>query len=146
MFQNVTESLAIGNVVSLEELSSIAQKGYQTVLDLCTEAENNQLNVEVVGKFGLNLVPFPVNRHQLTPELLQAFIQILDIAPQPIYIRCASGLRAGVMTLLTLATRENWTEQQYLEKRQALGLQHQPNCPLETFTREYFQTQLVVKN
>jgi protein tyrosine phosphatase (PTP) superfamily phosphohydrolase (DUF442 family) len=138
MFQNVTESLAIGNVVSPEGLSTLSQQGYQTILDLCTEAENNQLNGEVVEKLGLNLVPFPVNRHQLTPELLQAFIQILDIAPQPIYVRCASGLRAGVMTLLTLATRENWTEQQYLEKRQALGLQHQPHCPLEIFAREYF--------
>lgn len=33
-----------------------------------------------------------------------------------------------------------WTEQQYLERRQALGLEHKPNFPLEAYTHEYFLT------
>lgn len=138
MFQNVTESLAIGNVVSPEELKEIYQKGYQTVIDLCIISEGNQLNAEEVRQLGLEFISLPVDRQNLTPETLQSFMQAVDTAKQPIYTRCASGLRAGVMTLLTLANRQNWTEQQYLEQRQALGLQHKPDCPLEAYAHDYF--------
>lgn len=139
MFQNITESLAIGNEISPEQLSEIAQKGYRTIIDLCMASEEKQLNVEEVEKLGFNLIKLPLDRQNLTPETLPAFMQAVNSAPQPIYTRCASGLRAGVMTLLTLAIQESWTEQQYLEKREALGLKHQPNCPLAAFAQEYFQ-------
>ena len=138
MFQNVTESLAIGNVISQEDLQEIYQKGYQTIIDLCIMSEDNQLNPEEVKQLGLEYISVPVDRLNLTPQTLQSFMQAVDTAKQPIYTRCASGLRAGVMTLLTLANRESWTEQQYLERRQALGLKHKPNCPLEAFAHEYF--------
>lgn len=138
MFQTVTESLAIGNVISPEELQEINQKGYQTLIDLCMINEDNQLNPEEVKQLGLDYISLPVDRLNFTLATLQSFMQAVDTAKQPIYTRCASGLRAGVMTLLTLATRENWTEQQYLERRQALGLQHKPNCPLEAFAHNYF--------
>ncbi|MBE9224351.1 hypothetical protein IQ264_02540 [Phormidium sp. LEGE 05292] len=139
MFQRVTESLAIGNNIAPEELSEIAQKGYRTIIDLCMASEEKQLNVEKVEKLGFNLIKLPVDRQNLNPDILPAFMQAVSSAPQPIYTRCASGLRAGVMTLLTLAIQESWTEQQYLEKREALGLKHQPNCPLAEFAQGYFQ-------
>lgn len=138
MFQNVTESLAIGNIISPEELRDIAQKGYRTIIDLCTVAEANPMNVEAAQNLGFEYIHLPVDRNNLKPETLQGFIQTVDASSQPIYTRCASGLRAGVMTLLTLANREGWTEQEYLERHQALGLKHQPNCPLEGFARNYF--------
>jgi uncharacterized protein (TIGR01244 family) len=138
MFQKVTESLAIGNITSSEELREIAQQGYRTVIDLCTAAEGNLLNAEEVKQLGFDYISLPVDRQNLKPETLQGFILAVDSTNQPIYTRCASGLRAGVMTLLTLANLEGWTEQQYWERRQALGLEHKPNCPLETYAHEYF--------
>lgn len=143
MFQSVTESLAIGNVVSPEELREISQKGYKTIIDLCTAPEGNQLKAEEVEKLEFNLISIPVDKQNLNLEILPAFVQAVNSSPQPIYTRCASGLRAGVMTLLTLAIQENWTEQQYLEKREALGIKHQPNCLLAAFAQEYFQLQSV---
>lgn len=143
MFQSVTESLAIGNVVSIDGLSEAAQKGYRTIIDLCTPSENNQLNAEEVRKLGFDYISLPVDRQNLHSEILPAFIRAIDSAPKPIYTRCASGLRAGVMTLLTLAIQQGWTQQQYLERRRNLGLEHQPNCPLATFAQEYFQAQSI---
>ncbi|XWK88617.1 MAG: sulfur transferase domain-containing protein [Phormidium sp.] len=143
MFQSVTESLAIGNVVSPEELREISQKGYKTIIDLCTAPEGNQLKAEAVEKLGFNLISIPVDKQKLTPEILPAFMQAVNSSPQPIYTRCASGLRAGILTLLTLAIQENWTEQQYLERRDALGIKHQPGCLLAAFAEEYFQVQSV---
>ena len=143
MFQSVTESLAIGNVVSPEELREVSQKGYKTIIDLCTAPEGNLLNAEEVEKLGFNLISLPVDKKNLNPEILPAFMQAVNSSPQSIYIRCASGLRAGVMALLTLAIQQNWTEQQYLERRDALGIKHQPGCLLEAFAQEYFQVQSV---
>ena len=138
MFQRVTESLAIGNITSSEELREIAQQGYRTIIDLCTAAEGNQLNPEEVKQWGFDYIRVPVDRQNLKLETLQEFMQAVDSTNTPIYTRCASGLRAGVMTLLTLANREKWTQPRYLERRQALGLEHKPNCPLEEFAHEYF--------
>lgn len=143
MFQSVTESLAIGNIVLPEELKEISQKGYKTIIDLCTAPENNQLKVDEVEKLGFKLISIPVDKQNLNPEILPTFMQAVNSAPQPIYTRCASGLRAGVMTLLTLAIQENWTEQQYLARRDALGIKHQSGCLLAAFAQEYFQVQSV---
>ena len=99
MFQNVTESLAIGNLISTPELSEIAQKGYRTIIDLCTPADENQMNPEEVRKLGFEYISVPVDRQNLTPETLPEFMQAVDGANQPIYTRCMSGLRAGVMLL-----------------------------------------------
>jgi protein tyrosine phosphatase (PTP) superfamily phosphohydrolase (DUF442 family) len=139
MFQNVTEYLAIGNLVSPEELREISQKGYKTIIDLCTAQEANQLNAEEVKRLGFHLISLPVDKENLTPEILPTFMQVVNSAPQPIYTRCASGLRAGVMSLLTLTVLENWTKQQYLQRREALGIKHQPNCLLAKFAEDYFQ-------
>ncbi|MBZ8180284.1 beta-lactamase hydrolase domain-containing protein [Oscillatoria salina] len=141
MFQSVSESLAIGNLNSREKLSEIAQQGYRTIVDLCTPPEGNQLNPEEVTQLGFDYLSIPVFPKNLKPETLQTFIQAVDSASQPIYIRCASGLRAGMMALLTIAEKQAWTEQQYLEQWEALGLENKPNSPLASFVQEYFQAQ-----
>ena len=61
----------------------------------------------------------------------------LDNLPQPSYIRCASGLRAGVFTLLTLANKENWTEEKYLEEFAKLDLPKKQI--IMDFAHNYFQ-------
>jgi hypothetical protein len=43
-----------------------------------------------------------------------------------------------VFTLQTLADQQNWTEQEYLQRHQELGLEHKPNCPIKAFSEETF--------
>ncbi len=138
MFQNVTESLAIGNITSSQELREIYEKGYRTIIDLCTEPENNKLNGEEVQEMGFNYIKLPVDHKNLNPEILPNFIQAVNSTNQPIYTHCASGWRAGIMTLLSLAQRENWTEEKYLEQRQAFGLEPKPNSALEAYSHQFF--------
>ena len=42
------------------------------------------------------------------------------------------------MTLLTVADEQNWTQEQYQEEFNKLGLQHRENCPLKDFAQDYF--------
>ncbi len=138
MFQTITESFAVGNLISQEALREIHQKGYRTVIDLCTPTEANQLNAEEVKQIGFDYISVPVDRQHITLDKLAEFTQVVDATNQPVYTRCASGLRAGVLTLLTLAQREGWTEQEYLAQRQKLGIDYNPNSPVEALAREYF--------
>lgn len=140
MFQTVTSSLAIGNLSSPEELQEIAEQGYSTIIDLCTPQEGKKMQAEEVEKLGFNYISIPVSPPNLNADVLQSFNQALNTASQPIYVRCASGLRAGVLTLLTLASEYNWTEEDYLKRHQELGLEHKPNCSIKAFTEEYFTT------
>lgn len=142
MFQNVTESLAIGNLTSQEDLTELYQKGYRTVIDLCTPAEPNQLNEDEVKNIGFNYIRIPVNRQDLKQETIQEFIQTVNNTHEPVYTRCASGFRAGVLTLLTLAQREGFTEEEYSKRLQALKLEHKPDCPLKAWVHEYFVSSL----
>ncbi|MDP5338601.1 MAG: sulfur transferase domain-containing protein [Nodularia sp. (in: cyanobacteria)] len=139
MFQTITNTLAIGSVAETEALKEVAQNGYKTVIDLCPAAEGNQLNASIVKELALEYVSVPVSAKNLTVETLEAFKQAVKASPKPIYTRCASGLRAGVFTLLILAEEEGWTEAQYLEKFQALGIAQKQNCPLGSFAHTYFQ-------
>jgi uncharacterized protein (TIGR01244 family) len=139
MFKAITNTLAIGSIAESEALQEIAQKGYKTVIDLCPAAEENQLDASMVKEQALEYVSVPVSAKNLTVETLEAFKQAVKASPQPIYTRCASGLRAGVFTLLVLTEQEGWTEAQYLEQFQTLGIDQKPNCPLGSFAHTYFQ-------
>ena len=142
MFKTVNQILAVGSVAEIEALQAVAKKGYKTVIDLCPAAEGNQLDASKVKQLGLGYVSVPISPKNLTADTLASFTQAMQASPQPIYIRCASGLRASVFSLLVLAAQEGWTEAQYLEQLQTLGIEHQPNCPLADFAHTYFEQKI----
>ncbi len=139
MFKSVTDTIAIGSLSQAKDLQEIAQKAYKSVIDLCPAAEGTQLDAAMVKACALVYTTVPISPKNLTAETLAAFKQALQNSPQPIYVRCASGLRAGVFTLLTLADQENWSEAQYLERLQSLGIEPKPNCPLADFAQRHFE-------
>ena len=132
MFQSITPNLAIGSISQPEDLQGIAEKGYKTIIDLCTAAL-------MVQGLVLKYVSVPISPKNLNLETLETFKQALESSPQPTYIRCASALRASVFSLLVLASEEGWTEAQYLEKFQSLGINQNPDCPLGAFAHSYFE-------
>lgn len=138
MFAVINDSLAIGSITDLTEINNIQKQGYQSLIDLCPTAEGNQLNAVDIEAQGLKYASVPVSAMNLNQGTLQTFCDTIDAAQKPIYVRCASGVRAAVMSLLMLADQEKWTEEQYLERRDALGIQHKPNCPIEAFAHQHF--------
>lgn len=139
MFKTITDTLAIGSNEDVQALENLAATGYKTVIDLCPEAEGTQLNQDTVKGVGLEYVSVPVSMKTLNDETLTAFKTALQTSEKPIYTRCASGLRAGVFTLLTLGEKEGWTKDQYLQQREALDIPQKPNCPLADFAQGYFE-------
>ncbi len=139
MFKTVTDTLAIGSDADVQSLENLAAIGYKTVIDLCPAAEGTQLDQDTVKGVGLAYLSVPVSMKTLNDETLTAFKTALQTAEKPVYTRCASGLRAGVFSLLTLGQQEGWTKTQYLQQREALEIPQKPNCPLANFAESYFE-------
>ncbi|AUC60560.1 Zn-dependent hydrolase [Cyanobacterium sp. HL-69] len=137
MFNKITENLAIGSITETEQLQEVKQQGYNTVIDLCSSGEGNQLDSQTITDIGFHHANIPVTPQTLNQDTLNFFMEKLDNLPQPSYIRCASGLRAGVFTLLTLANKENWTEEKYLEEFAKLDLPKKQI--IMDFAHNYFQ-------
>lgn len=139
MFKTVTDTLAIGSDADVQSLANLAATGYKTVIDLCPAAEGTQLDQDTVKGVGLAYLSVPVSMQTLNDETLTAFKIALQTAEKPVYTRCASGLRAGVFTLLTLGQQAGWTKAEYLEQREDLQIPQKPNCPLAAFADSYFE-------
>lgn len=139
MFKVINASIAIGSDSQPEALKDIAQKGYKTVVDLCTAAEGNQLDASEVKGLALEYVSVPISPKTLSRDTLETFKQAIHTSPQPTYVRCASGLRAGVFSLLALAEQEGWSETQYLGQFQSLRIDQKPDCPIGSFAHNYFE-------
>lgn len=135
MIKPVNETVAIGSVNTVEALQQLSQEGYQTLIDLCPVAEGTKLDQSTVEEEGLNYIHLPISIKNLDQPTLDSFHQALITSPQKTYIRCASGLRAAVFTLLSLAKTENWSLEKYLEEFEALAIAQKSDCPLGKFAQ-----------
>ena len=140
MLQQITEELAIGNAAEAEKIQQIALQGYRTFIDLCPAQEGNQLNASLVEAHGLGYFSVPVYRNDINQNSLEMFMQTIESVPNPIYTRCVSATRASLMTLLTLATKEKWTEEQFFQRLASIGFTYQPDSSPDRFARSYLRT------
>lgn len=137
MLCKITEELAIGNAAEVEQLEQIAMQGYRSLIDLCPAKEESKLNPDLLKTLSLKYYSVPVYRDDINQNSLEMFMQTIELAPKPIYTRCLSGTRASLMTLLTLATKENWTEEQFFKRLTSIGFSYAPDSPPDRFARHY---------
>lgn len=71
---------------------------------------------------GLNYLHFPVDADGLSDELVDEFRRTLDDLPQPVFLHCTSGKRAGAMTIMALADDKGWDGATALEEGCKRGL------------------------
>lgn len=122
MFQNINENIAIGSIIDTDKLKEIKSTGYDTLIDLCSIPEGNKLDHNSMEDLGFQYINIPISPQTLNQETLKAFKKAVNDSPSKVYVRCASALRAGVFTLLTIADQEGWTEEKWLEEFNKLGL------------------------
>ena len=53
---------------------------------------------------------------------MDEFRRALDDLPQPVFLHCASGKRAGAMTLMALAADKGWDGDTALQEGKARGI------------------------
>lgn len=107
-------------------LEQAVSAGAKTVVNFRAEGEKGGLSPEEerqqADQLGLNYLHYPITSDSLDAALVDDFRRSLDDLPQPVFLHCASGKRAGAMTLMALAADKGWDGQTALQEGKARGI------------------------
>ncbi|EYD72149.1 hypothetical protein Lokhon_00939 [Limimaricola hongkongensis DSM 17492] len=91
-------------------LRQAAEKGFRSVVNFRTAEEKQEVAPDeerrIAEDAGLTYLHHPVSPEALDDALVDDFRRSLDDLPQPVLLHCASGKRAGAMTLMALAAEK----------------------------------------
>ncbi|MGX9857526.1 beta-lactamase hydrolase domain-containing protein (plasmid) [Limimaricola variabilis] len=107
-------------------LRKAAEEGYRSVVNFRTTDEKQEVAPDeerrIVEETGLSYLHHPVSPDALDDELVDDFRRSLDDLPQPVLLHCASGKRAGAMTLMALAADRGIDGEAAIEMGREKGL------------------------
>ncbi len=107
-------------------LRQAAEAGFRTIVNFRTAEEKQDVSpVEehrIVEKAGVNYLHFPVAADELDNEMVDDFRRYLDDLAGPILLHCATGKRAGAMTLMALAADKGLDGDDALELGRKTGI------------------------
>ena len=138
----ITNHISIGGQPNENDLQTLQGKGFRTIINLRDESENDYRaseEREVEGR-GLNYSSIPISPELLDDMAMQRFANAIDAedAP-PVYIHCAGGGRAGVLTLIYLAVENGWSLLETEATGKELGLVPASDSPYRTFYEDYIR-------
>lgn len=135
----VNDELFVTGQVTPEDLQEAAHSGYRSVLNLRAPDEEGVLpNEDQRAKdAGLEYVNVPVKKAEISDALTTTVLQQIDALPKPALIHCASGMRAGAMAFMHVATREGMSAEAAMEKAQAQGFDCNSEPELKAFFEQY---------
>ena len=97
------ENLVVSGQPSEEQLNTLAEEGFTTVINLRRPGEFDEFDeAEVVAGLGMNYVHIPVrNVEAITPEDAKKLDEALSNAPGQVLLHCTVGWRAGSMLAIS---------------------------------------------
>lgn len=136
--KRINDQLAVTmGQVTLEQLQQAAQEGFKSVLNLQAPNEEGFLSDEqqTTEAAGLKYVNVPVKPDSMSDALADQVLQQIDALPKPALIHCKSGMHAGAMTLMYVATQQGMTAEQALQ----MGKQHGFDCDAQPQMKQFFE-------
>jgi uncharacterized protein (TIGR01244 family) len=120
-------------------LQQAADEGYKSVLNLRSPDEGGFLSDEgqLAVALGLQYVNIPVKPSEINDELTGKVLQQIDELPKPALIHCASGLRAGAIAFMNVATRQGMTPERVFERAHQVGFSCDANPQMKQFFEQY---------
>jgi uncharacterized protein (TIGR01244 family) len=107
-------------------LKQAASAGMKSVVNFRASGEKGGLELDeervVAERLGLNYLHHPVTADGLDAESVDEFRRSLDDLPQPVFLHCSSGKRAGAMTLMALAADKGWDGETALQEGKTRGI------------------------
>lgn len=129
-------TIVTGQITS-EQIQQAAQEGFKSILNLRSPDEEGFLTEEQqqAEAAGLHYVNIPVLVSTISDESTTDVLQQIDELPKPALIHCKSGLRAGAMALMNVATRQGLSPQQAFEQAHNIGF----DCSAQPQMKEFFE-------
>lgn len=138
--------ITIGDRLSHAEVKELAVEGYATILDLRTKAEgvpDGVLGLEeesgAAREAGLNYVNEPVSAQGMSEAVVSKVGDRLQDLPKPILVHCASGKRAGAVTLMNLGARRGMRAEECLELAGEMGFDCESEPAIKSLVVEYLK-------
>lgn len=137
--KKINDELTVAGQVMPEQLKQAAQEGFKSVLNLRAPDEKGFLRDEQqqAEAAGLCYVNIPIKLEEISDELIHEVLSQIDKLPKPALVHCASAMRAVVIALLNVATRQGMTRQQAFEKVGEIGFDLNAQPQIEQFFNRY---------
>ena len=135
------DQLTVGPQPSQEELKSLPDDGFRSVINFRTAGEDEQPlspeeEGEVVQGTGLKYLHVPVSMDGMDENKVDQFREQYESLPKPTFAHCKSGKRAGAMMMMHTAVEQGISGEQALEKAKEMGFEcDKPE--LEQFVKQY---------
>ncbi|MEA5503542.1 protein tyrosine phosphatase family protein [Halotia wernerae UHCC 0503] len=143
--KKISDELTVTGQVTPQELQQVGYEGFKSVLNLRSPDEEGFMNSEQqqAETAGLHYLNIPVKPNTISDELVTEVLQQIDQLPKPILIHCASGMRAGAIAFMHLATRQGMTPEQVFAKASAAGFDCSANPQLKQFLEHYISVKSI---
>ncbi|CFX41687.1 conserved protein of unknown function [Candidatus Filomicrobium marinum] len=123
-----------------EQLKEFAADGFRSIVNLQPKEEKQKIPEDVERRLakeaGLTYRHIAVSRNELDSQVVEKFRQEVETLPKPVVVHCASGKRAGALTMMHVGVTTNQSGEETLQHAKAIGF----DCDtpqLANFIRDY---------
>ncbi|MFQ6020072.1 MAG: beta-lactamase hydrolase domain-containing protein, partial [Dehalococcoidia bacterium] len=117
----IDDQLTIGAQPTEEQLKHLAKEGFRSVVNLRMPGEEEQpLSPEEEGEkvraLEIEYLHIPVSKKAMQPEQVDSFRQEIRRLPEPVFVHCHLGKRAGALAMMHTACEAGISGDQTLER------------------------------
>jgi uncharacterized protein (TIGR01244 family) len=119
----------------------LADEGFKAIVNLRPKGEDDQqldpdAEADIARDLGLRYLNLPVTMDSISEDQVDAFRRQLSELPEPIYVHCSAGKRAGAFVMMHTAAEQDMSGDEALKKAEEMGFEcDQPE--LESFVKNY---------
>jgi len=138
----VNEQITVAGQITPKQLDEAARQGFKSVLNLRAADEEGFMADERqrAEAAGLRYKNIPVKKEEISDELTTRVLKEIDELPKPVLVHCASGMRAGAMAFMHMATREGMSAEKAMSRAQESGFDCNSEPQLKQFFQHYVET------
>ncbi len=104
----ITETYAVSPQISVEDVRTLADNGFTTVICNRPDAEippshHAEVIQQAVEELGMRFVDIPIHPTGLSQDVIAIHKEAIDTSDGPVFAYCASGNRSTLISALTQA-------------------------------------------
>jgi uncharacterized protein (TIGR01244 family) len=117
------DGVLTGGQPTPDQLATLAELGYKTVVNLRSPGEEGSTDPAVVESLGMDYVSLPIsNATDINETNGRALAEILEEAEYPVVVHCASGNRVGAVFAMMAFYVDDETPEEALAIGRAAGV------------------------
>jgi uncharacterized protein (TIGR01244 family) len=135
-FYRVDDRVATGAQPTPEQVTSLADEGFQTIINLREESEfNDGPQARAARDAGMLFLRVPVSKQHPTDAAVEKFLSVTDDeSVYPVFIYCGSGNRAAGLWMIRRVLRDGWALADAEAEADRAGLK---SAEMRDFARDY---------